>query len=181
MKLTDYYKTFSERPELTEGNIDGDVIVPVEKGGVTYKLRMSTLETYVAVADTPIGDIVHSNIADFATVAQGSTRSHSFRITNPTALSATPIFHVPLAATLTGIDILCIGGTSLTGHLNEMTPSGVNSSVCANDLTATAGTVNRSTVFTNASISGGNCVGWHTTSIVGVPTALLVTVTYTID
>lgn len=108
--------------------------------------------------------------------------TRTFIIYNPATAAARPIILAGANLTITKLSVLCSGGTSITGGLDEMTSAGALSLTCGTDLTATAaGGTAEKTAFPNAGIAAGNYIGWHTTSVSGLPDYALVTVDYTLD
>lgn len=111
-----------------------------------------------------------------AEVVLNPVQSKSVVIVTPTASSDYALYRHDVAATLTKVSYLCIGGTNWVGQGQECDANGINgANVHTADVTATAGTVNTSTTFSNASIDAGDYFGIKTTSISGTPTYLVVT------
>ncbi|MFH0805958.1 MAG: hypothetical protein V1901_03735 [Patescibacteria group bacterium] len=114
---------------------------------------------------------------------RGKTNSSkSFIITNPTSASDSPVWRSPTAITITGIHVLCIGGTNIIGQLIEFGSNGLNPQVIDDsDITGIAGTnVNDDGDLSNPNIDAGDYIGWHTTSVSGVVTKVIITFDYTI-
>ena len=109
--------------------------------------------------------------------------SKSFIITNPTSSADSPIWRTSVAITITAIHVLCIGGTNIIGMLDEFDANGANPvSVDDSDITGTAGTnVNDDGTLNNAIIDAGDYIGWHTTSVSGEVTKVIITFEYTIN
>lgn len=106
--------------------------------------------------------------------------SKSFVIETPTSADDMPMWRSDIAITLTKVSYLCIGGTNWVGQVQECDANGGSGAdVHSGDVTASAGTVNSSTSFSNASIDAGDWVGIKTTSVSGTPTRIHVTVYYT--
>lgn len=102
--------------------------------------------------------------------------SKSVLILSPTAASDYALIRMDIAGTLTKVSYLCIGGTNWVGQLQECDANGINgANVHTADITATAGTVNTSTTFSNAAYDATDYIGIKTTSISGTPTYLVVT------
>lgn len=120
------------------------------------------------------------NFYDGATeVVLNPIQSKSVTILAPVAGDDFPLHRFDVAVTLVKVSYLCLGGTNWVGQAVEMdanggTPTDVHSA----DITATAGTVNTSTTFSNASLDAGDYLGIETTSISGTPTSLTITVYY---
>lgn len=108
------------------------------------------------------------------------TASKSFVVTNPDANADFPLWRAPANITVTGVHVLCIGGTNIVGQLYEYDSNGANGSTVDADITATAGTnANDDGSLSNAAIASGNYVGWKTTSVSGSPTQVIITFDYT--
>jgi hypothetical protein len=110
----------------------------------------------------------------------GMTRSKSFMISSPTADASSPLWRVPVAITIQAIHVLCIGGTNIVGQLWEYDANGENGSTVDGDITAPAGVnTNDDGALSNPNIAAGNYLGWHTTSVSGSPSRVIVTFEYT--
>lgn len=114
-----------------------------------------------------------------AEVVLNPIQSKSVTILAPVAGDDFPLHRFDVAVTLVKVSYLCLGGTNWVGQAVEMdanggTPTDVHSA----DITATAGTVNTSTTFSNASLDAGDYLGIETTSISGTPTSLTITIYY---
>lgn len=106
-------------------------------------------------------------------------QSKSVTILAPVAGDDFPLHRFDVAVTLTKVSYLCLGGTNWIGQAVEMDANGGTATdVHSADITATAGTVNTSTTFSNASLDAGDYLGIETTSISGTPTSLTITVYY---
>ena len=109
-----------------------------------------------------------------------STTPLSFVLNNPTSTSLnTPLLQVLYACHITSVSILCIGGTSITGNVNTFDSNGGTSTAIAGDVTASVNTTNNQTGLSVA-LTAGQFIGWHTTSLSGSPTRVLITVNYTV-
>lgn len=112
-------------------------------------------------------------------VVLNPVQSKSFVIETPTSSDDMPIWRTDVAITLTKVSYLCIGGTNWVGQLQECDGNGGSGAdVHSGDVTATAGTTNTSTTFSNASIDAGDWVGIKSTSISGTPTIIHITFYY---
>ena len=77
------------------------------------------------------------------------------------------------------IDYLCVGGTNWVGQVQEADANGLNPvDTQTTDTTATAGTNEPVTSFSNASLAAGAYLKLKSTSISGTPTSLVVTIQY---
>ncbi|MCC6933606.1 MAG: hypothetical protein IT292_10175 [Deltaproteobacteria bacterium] len=86
------------------------------------------------------------------------------------------MWEVPYAITIRNIKVLTVGGFDETDS-NGGTVVAVDS-----DITATAGTrASDDGSLTNPTIAANNNVYWHTTSIFGSPTTIIVTFYDTVD
>lgn len=109
-------------------------------------------------------------------------RQKSFVIISPTASDDYVMFRTPYAITIKAIHVLCTGGTNIIGGLDEGDSNGANVVAVDSDITASAGTMAADDgSLTNPTIASGGTVNWHTTSISGTPTAVMVTFDYTED
>lgn len=112
-------------------------------------------------------------------VTQGWNETKAFVLESPAAADDMPLIRVDRVVTLTKVAYLCIGGTNWVGQLQECDANGINGvDVHSSDVTATAGTTNVQTTFSNASIDAGDWIGLKTTSVSGSPTRLHVTFYY---
>lgn len=114
-----------------------------------------------------------------AEVVLNPIQSKSVTILAPVAGDDFPLHRFDVAVTLVKVSYLCLGGTNWVGQVVEMdsnggTPTDVHSA----DITASAGTVNTSTTFSNATLDAGDYLGIETTSISGTPTSLTITIYY---
>lgn len=106
-------------------------------------------------------------------------QSKSVTILAPVVGDDFPLHRFDVAVTLVKVSYLCLGGTNWVGQLVEMDANGgTPTDVHTADVTASAGTVNTSTTFSNATIDAGDYVGIETTSISGTPTSLTITYYY---
>ena len=110
-----------------------------------------------------------------------TTLSRSFMITSPTSPSGStsPLWRIPSNINITAVHILCIGGTSIIGNLWIYDANGsAGASVNLTDITALAGVNANMVSFSNPSVSLGNYLGWHTTTINGNITRVIITFEY---
>ena len=115
-------------------------------------------------------------------LAQSAAFSRSFVLTTPTSATDGPIWRVPASITITNIHVLCMDGTNIVGNLWEYDSNGANGSTVDADITGTAGTsVDDDGSLSNPGITGGNYLGWKTTSVSGSVTKVIVTFEYTVD
>jgi hypothetical protein len=112
--------------------------------------------------------------------APSTIYSKSFVLSNPTSSSDGPIWRTSVAITITAIHVLCVDGINIVGQLDELDGNGLNAVAVDDDITGTAGTnVNDDGSLTNPGIDAGDYVGWHTTSVSGAVTKVIVTFEYT--
>lgn len=110
-------------------------------------------------------------------------KSKSFTLINPVAADDYPLWKVPCDITIRAIHTQCTGGTNIIGGLDEYNSAGATIVAAVDsDITATAGnSVDDDGSLTNAGITSGNYLFWHTTSISGTPTSVTVTFEYSED
>ena len=108
--------------------------------------------------------------------------SKSFVIDAATSTADYVVWRAPYAVTITAIHVLTTGGTNVIGGLDEGDSNGANIVAVDSDITGTAGTMAADDgTLTNPTIASGGTVNWHTTSVSGTNTSLMVTFEYTID
>lgn len=108
--------------------------------------------------------------------------SKSFVIDAATSTADYVVWRAPYAVTITAIHVLCTGGTNVIGGLDEGDSNGANVVAVDSDITASAGTMAADDgSLTNGTIASGGTVNWHTTSVSGTNTSLMVTFEYVID
>lgn len=151
-----------ERHKALEGLSDVNGTVPIEGSILSYHDGVG--EQYFDFT---------ANITDFL--------SKTITISNPTVMTSTPIISVPNASTITSIKVLCIGGTSITGNVDVLDNNGNSPTPVNADVTAVAGTESTYTSFASPTVASGYYIGWHTTSISGVPSKVIISVTYTLN
>ena len=106
------------------------------------------------------------------------TPSKSFIISNPTTISDSPLWRVPVNINITSMHILCIGGTSCVGQLWNYDENGAGGTTMHSSyVTAAAGT-NSSTGLAYGAIVAGHYLGWVTSVVNGPVTRVLVTYEY---
>lgn len=151
-----------ERHKALEGLSDVNGTAPIEGSILSYHDGVG--EQYFDFT---------ANITDFL--------SKTITISNPTVMTSTPIISVPNASTITSIKVLCIGGTSITGNVDVLDNNGNSPTPVNADVTAVAGTESTYTSFASPTVASGYYIGWHTTSISGVPSKVIISVTYTLN
>ena len=115
------------------------------------------------------------------TAASKGVHSQSFVIASATAYSDFILWRAPYAITITAVHGLAIGdGTNVVGNFDECDANGGNAVPIDSDMTLTS-TVTTDTELSNASIDAGNFIQWHTTSVSGSNSQIVVTFDYTID
>ena len=118
-------------------------------------------------------------VADQTTAA---TNSKSFIITSPTSAADGAVWRTPQALTITAVHLLCVGGTNIIGHLDEMDADGGGAAGVdgATDITSTGTNANDDGSLSNASIDANDYIGWHTTSVSGSVTKAIITFEFTV-
>ena len=114
------------------------------------------------------------------TAASKGVHSQSFVIASATADSDFILWRAPYAITITAVHGLAIGGTNVVGNFDECDANGGNAVPIDSDMTLTS-TVTTDTELSNASIDAGDYIQWHTTSVSGSNSQIVVTFDYTID
>ena len=121
--------------------------------------------------------------ATWQTAGTGSVNySKSFVMSSPTINADSPVWRAPVGITITAVHVLCIGGTSITGHLWIYDANGLNgNSVDSTDIVAGVGVnQNDDGALSNPTVTAGFYVGWVTSGIAGTVTRTIVTFEYTI-
>ncbi len=114
------------------------------------------------------------------TAASKGVHSQSFVIASATADSDFILWRAPYAITITAVHGLAIGGTNVVGNFDECDGNGGNAVAIDSDMTLTS-TVTTDTELSNASIDAGDFIRWHTTSVSGSNSQIVVTIDYTVD
>ena len=115
------------------------------------------------------------------TAASKGVHSQSFVIASATADSDFILWRAPYAITITAVHGLAIGdGTNVVGNFDECDGNGGNPVAIDSDMTLTS-TVTTDTELSNASIDAGDYIQWHTTSVSGTNSQIVVTFDYTVD
>ena len=114
------------------------------------------------------------------TAASKGVHSQSFVIASATADSDFILWRAPYAITITAVHGLAIGGTNVVGNFDECDGNGGNAVAIDSDMTLTS-TVTSDTELSNASIDAGDYIQWHTTSVSGTNSQIVVTFDYTVD
>ena len=114
------------------------------------------------------------------TAASKGVHSQSFVIASATADSDFILWRAPYAITITAVHGLAIGGTNVVGNFDKCDGNGGNAVPIDSDMTLTS-TVTTDTELSNASIDAGDYIQWHTTSVSGSNSQIVVTFDYTID
>lgn len=109
-----------------------------------------------------------------------SKESKSFVISNPTTASDSPIWRVNEGITVTGVHVLCVGGTNISGNLWVYDTNGANgTSVDTANIVAIAGTSSDgAATLANSGVTTGAYVGWVTATMAGTPTRVIVSFDY---
>ena len=115
------------------------------------------------------------------TAASKGVHSQSFVIASATAYSDFILWRAPYAITITAVHGLAIGdGTNVVGNFDKCDGNGGNAVAIDSDMTLTS-TVTSDTELSNASIDAGDFIQWHTTSVSGSNSQIVVTFDYTVD
>lgn len=106
----------------------------------------------------------------------------TFTITNPTSSADRAIGAFPANITIKHIRVLCVDGTNIIGGLDEADVNGLNAVAIDSDITAPAGTIATDDgSLTNPTIDANDQLYWHTTSVSGTVTKVVITVYYIYD
>jgi len=105
-------------------------------------------------------------------------QSASFVITAPAATDDINIMKAPYGMTISGIDCIVQGSTSVTGQLQECSSTGGSCADLDSDITCDADGAADDGSLTDSTITSGNWLRWKTTSVSGTPTFLTVTFKY---
>ena len=117
-----------------------------------------------------------------AAYALPAYKSKSFVIGSPADTHDFPLWRVPYAITIRAIHVLCIGGTLVTGGLDEADGNGANAAAIDADITSNAGTsASDDGSLTNPTVDAGDYLNWHTTTSTGSPASATVTFEYTVN
>lgn len=98
----------------------------------------------------------------------------SFTITNPTGAKYFKGFRMPANATITAVHLNCTGNV-VVGQLWQFDANGLNGATVGVDITGVVDTDVANGAMAGAAITGGNYLGWHTTSVTGTPTYAYIT------
>ena len=105
----------------------------------------------------------------------GAKFSKSFIITNPTDAADSPLWRVPVAATITAVHLLC-KTQIIVGQLWEYDANGLNGATVDADITGVVDTnVDDDGALSNPSIDAGDYLGWVTASATAGATKAIVT------
>ena len=100
-------------------------------------------------------------------------KTKSFVVYSPPGSATYPVWKTPTAITITSGNALVIGGTSVTGQLQEADGNGGTGVEISASGAITAGT-NTGLNITNASVDAGDYILWVTTATSGTPASLSV-------
>jgi len=100
-----------------------------------------------------------------------------------TASSDFMVETMPYAVTIRAAHANQIGATNVIGHFDECDSAGANCATIDStaDITATTTKANDDGTLSNPSIDSGDVISWHTTSVSGTNTQLMVCIDYTVD
>jgi hypothetical protein len=89
----------------------------------------------------------------------------------------------PYAITIRAVHVTQIGATNVIGHIDECDANGANCATVDStaDITAESTTANDDGTLSNPSIDAGDVIAWHTTSVSGTNTQLMICFDYTVD
>lgn len=103
----------------------------------------------------------------------------SFVIAAPAATDDINILKAPVALTITGINCIVQGTTSVTGQIQECSATGGDCADLDSDIVCDADGAADDGTLTDSAIAANAWIRWKTTSVDGTPTFLTVTVKYT--
>jgi hypothetical protein len=104
----------------------------------------------------------------------------SFVIPAPAATDDINLLKAPYGMTISAINCIVQGTTSVTGQLQECDSAGANCADLDSDITCDADGAADDGSLTDSAIAANGWLRWKTTSVSGTPTFLTVTVTYSV-
>lgn len=104
----------------------------------------------------------------------------SFVIPAPAATDDINLLKAPYGMTISAINCIVQGTTSVTGQLQECSSTGGDCTDLDSDITCDADGAADDGSLTDSTIASGGWLRWKTTSVSGTPTFLTVTVTYSV-
>lgn len=98
-------------------------------------------------------------------------------VVNPTGADNFLVYRFPRVATITAVNAISRGGTSVTCKVNECDGDGNNAAQITNSIVAAV--TNTVGTITNAAVDAGDYLSYTSSAIVGTVTQLLITVDFT--
>ena len=114
-------------------------------------------------------------------LTKSTVQSKSFVITNPTGAKYFKGWRVPYGITVTAVHLNCTGNV-VVGQAWVFTTNGVSgNAVDSSDITGIVDqNVDDDGSLSSPTVTTGQYLGWHTTSVTGTPTYAYITIDYTI-
>ena len=175
--LIDWTGTYDTKP--VSFNLDAEtssVYRPIFSKGI------SDSSSYLSIDPTSrvlyASNVMTNVMTPALNYSNGATAIHSksFVLTNPTSATDGPVWRTPEKITITAVHVLCVDGTSITGQIDIMDVNGGTPVPVGDDIVGTVGTnVDDDGSLTAPWATAGKYIGWHTTSVDGAVTKVVVT------